>query len=142
MANSFPEMLEIAGGGFKTYKISSGFECQRPRNFAAPRASAGGAAFWRPAPRAPLRPCQPCQPRARAAARCRCGGRQHRTVLRHLLQAVRQLLQLQPLVVCRRRTGMPAPPRVTPRTVWRLSSSSPWCSPSCPASDKIAVTGM
>ena len=40
---------------------SSGFESQRPRHFAAPRAPAGGAAFWRPKPRAPQRPCQPCK---------------------------------------------------------------------------------
>ena len=45
--------------GFDTDNCTAGFECQRPRNFAAPRAPAGGAAFWRPAPRAPQRPCQP-----------------------------------------------------------------------------------
>ena len=41
-------------------------ESQRPRNFAAPRAPAVGAAFWRPAPRAPQCPCQPWSQEAQA----------------------------------------------------------------------------
>ena len=46
--------LKVWKCGFETSCSKGGFDSQRPRDFAAPRAPAGGAAFWRPAPRAPL----------------------------------------------------------------------------------------
>ena len=57
-------------------------------------------------------------------------------VLRHLLLAVRQLLQPQPCVVRRRWSCHHTNQRVTPSTILWLSSSSPSCSSSsCPTSN-------
>ena len=62
--------LKVWKCGFETSCSKGGFDSQRPRDFAAPRAPAGGAAFWRPAPRAPPRPCQPwCKVRGHGSRR-------------------------------------------------------------------------
>ena len=59
LAKSLPQMLEIVG--LRPTTSVSVLNISAPQNFAAPRAPAGGAAFWRPAP-CPERPSAPTNP--------------------------------------------------------------------------------
>ena len=53
------EWLRTLVCGFDTLKGKCGFESQRPRNFAAPRAPAGGATFGGPRPERPRSSANP-----------------------------------------------------------------------------------
>ena len=76
---------------------------QRPLNFAAPRAPAGGAAFWRPAPQAPQRPCQPWMIR-RAAQHSKKQKTRCRVCHSHC-RAARRGTARRPGMLCARRLG-------------------------------------
>ena len=146
-------LLRALNCGFDTIISQGGFEPQRPRNFAAPRAPAEGAAFWRPAPRAPPRPCQPWL-RAIESLRWRgrlplqasgnTGQQNHWLVLRLALRPTHgaPLSPGEPLRSCPTRSCYPtltdllkdeagpgrSMPRCHPGPGWRLSGSpaSPW----------------